>query len=137
MLICYDCGFPEASRVLTLAGADLIVLPTNWPPEAASTARLLVPARALENRIFFAAVDRIGTERGFRFIGQSRICDVTGDFLAISDDDRETILYAEIDPERARQKRIVNIPGEYELNRVADRRPELYGALTTGRTRSE
>jgi predicted amidohydrolase len=95
----------------------------------------LVPARALENRIYFAAVDRIGTERGFRFIGQSRICDVTGDYLAVSDDDRETILYAEIDPERARQKRIVNIPGEYELNRIADRRPELYGGLTAGQSR--
>src|SRR5205823_5644203 len=40
-----------------------------------------------------------------------------------------TILYAEIDPARARQKRIVNIPGEYEVDRVKDRRPELYGPL--------
>src|SRR5437868_6580790 len=33
MLICYDGSFPEASRVLALDGADLIALPTNWPPE--------------------------------------------------------------------------------------------------------
>src|SRR5438445_1064381 len=32
MTICYDASFPEASRALMLLGADLIVLPTNWPP---------------------------------------------------------------------------------------------------------
>src|SRR5207237_1236159 len=44
--ICYDGSFPEAARVLTLLGADLVVLPTNWPIGAATTARYLVPARA-------------------------------------------------------------------------------------------
>ncbi|HEY1379159.1 MAG TPA: carbon-nitrogen hydrolase family protein [Gemmataceae bacterium] len=130
MTICYDSSFPEASRVLALAGADLIVLPTNWPPQAEKTARVLVPARAMENRVYYAAVNRVGEERGFRFIGLSRVADVTGDLLAASDDDAETILYAQIDPERARRKRIVNIPGEYEVDRVRDRRPELYGPLT-------
>ena len=129
MTICYDGSFPEASRVLALAGADLIVLPTNWPPEAERTARLLVPARAMENRVYYAAVNRVGEERGFRFIGLSRIADVTGDMLAASESADETILYAEIDPERARRKRIVNIPGEYEVDRVKDRRPDLYGPI--------
>ena len=32
--ICYDSGFPESSRIMSLQGADLIVLPTNWPSEA-------------------------------------------------------------------------------------------------------
>jgi predicted amidohydrolase len=130
LTICYDGGFPEASRVLALAGADLIVLPTNWPPQAERSARLLVPARALENRVYYAAVNRVGEERGFRFIGLSRIADVTGDLLAASEDAAATVLYATIDPERARQKRIVNVPGEYEIDRVHDRRPELYGPLT-------
>jgi len=129
MLICYDGSFPEPSRVLALNGADLITLPTNWPPEGAPSGRLLTPARALENRIYFAAVNRVGTERGFRFVGLSRIADITGELLAATDDDRETILYATMDPERARSKRIVNIPGEYEVDRIADRRPDLYGDL--------
>ncbi len=129
MTICYDASFPEAARCLMLQGADLIALPTNWPPGAASTPRFLVPARALENHVYFAAVDRIGAERGFRFIGRSRIVDCLGESLAASDDDRPTILYAEIDPEQARQKRLVKIPGKYELDRVADRRPEMYGAI--------
>src|SRR5262245_53119139 len=33
--ICYDGSFPESSRVLALLGADLVLLPTNWPPAAA------------------------------------------------------------------------------------------------------
>jgi predicted amidohydrolase len=76
-------------------------------------------------------VNRVGTERGFRFIGLSRIADVSGDLLAASESADETILYAEIDPARARRKRIVNIPGEYEVDRVRDRRPDLYGPIVT------
>jgi predicted amidohydrolase len=129
MSICYDASFPEASRALMLQGADLIVLPTNWPPEAERTARILIQARAMENRVYYAAVNRVGTERGFRFIGLSRIADVSGDLIAASESADETILYAEIDPARARQKKIVNIPGEYEVDRVKDRRPELYGPV--------
>jgi 5-aminopentanamidase len=129
MNICYDASFPESSRVLALLGADLVVLPTNWPPGAARTAQFLVPARALENHVYYAAVNRVGEERGFRFIGRSRIVGVTGDPLAASDGDAAAILYAEVEPERARNKQVVFIPGKYEVNRLADRRPEMYGPL--------
>jgi len=129
MTICYDGSFPESARVLTLLGADLVVLPTNWPPGALRTAQYLVNARALENHIYYAAVNRVGEERGFRFIGQSRIVGCDGESISQSDDDRETILYAEVDPKQARQKQVVNIPGKYEINRIAHRRPEMYGPL--------
>lgn len=129
MSICYDGSFPEAARCLMLLGADLVILPTNWPTGARSTANVIVPARALENHIFYAAVNRIGVERGFEFIGLSRIHDCNADFLAKSDDAQPCILYADIEPERARRKRIVHIPGEYELDRVAHRRPEMYGVI--------
>jgi predicted amidohydrolase len=129
MNICYDASFPESSRVLSLLGADLIVLPTNWPPEAWRTAKFVVQTRALENHVYYAAVNRIGEERGFRFIGQSRFVDCNGDLLAAAEGDEATILYAEVDPGRARNKRIVNIPGEYEVDRLADRRPEMYGPV--------
>jgi len=127
--ICYDCSFPESSRVLSLLGADLIALPTNWPPGAARNPKFVVSTRALENHVYYAAVNRVGSERGFSFIGQSRIADCTGDLLAATDGKEETILYATIDPERARNKRIVHMAGEYEVNRMADRRPGLYGPV--------
>ncbi len=133
MNICYDGGFPESARVLTLLGADLVLLPTNWPTGARSTVQYLIQARALENHIYYLAVNRVGEERGFRFIGQSRIVDCNGELLASGSGDGEDIVYAEVDPGRARQKQVVNIPGKYEINRVADRRPEMYGVLTEAR----
>jgi predicted amidohydrolase len=127
--ICYDGGFPESARVLMLLGADLVVLPTNWPTGARGSAKYLSQARALENWIYFMAVNRVGEERGFQFIGQSRIADVNGDLLAAAGDGEE-IVYADVDPARARAKHIVNIPGKYELHRTRDRRPEMYGPIT-------
>lgn len=129
MTICYDGSFPEATRVLMLLGADLVVLPTNWPVGAESTVCHLVQCRALENHVYYAAINRAGTERGTRFIGQSKIVNVNGSLLAEGPAEGESILFAEIDPERARNKSIVRIPGKYQLHRVNDRRPEMYGPI--------
>jgi 5-aminopentanamidase len=130
MNICYDSAFPEASRCLTLLGADLIALPTNWPPGAECVAGHVLNTRAMENAVYYAAANRVGEERGFRFIGLSRICAPDGSTLAASEDDSETILYAEIDPERSRNKRVVREVGRHAIDRLADRRPDLYGSLT-------
>ncbi len=127
--ICYDVSFPEAARVLALQGADLILLPTNWPPGAELLPVHVVPTRALENNIYYAAANRVGTERGFRFIGQSIICAPDGTVLAMAGTSEETILYAPIDPQKARCKRLVRVPGKHEIDRFADRRPDLYGPL--------
>jgi predicted amidohydrolase len=131
MNICYDGSFPEASRCLMLLGADLVVLPTNWPSGAVSTIKHLVQCRALENNLYYAAVNRVGEERGFRFVGQSRVVACNGELIASAGPDEETILYAEIDPVVARNKHIVRIPGKHELHRVAHRRPEMYGPLVS------
>jgi predicted amidohydrolase len=127
--ICYDGAFPEGSRVMALRGADLIVLPTNWPTGAEEFAEYLINARGLENNIFYAAVNRVGVERGFRFIGRSRIVDVHGKTLALATAEQEEVLYAEIDPLKAREKRIVRVPGKHEIHRFKDRRPEYYGEI--------
>ena len=132
MNICYDGSFPETARVLMLLGADLVVLPTNWPDGSQNTIKYLMQARALENNIFYAACNRVGVERGFRFLGRSRIIDVNGELLAASEDEQPAILYADIDPARARNKRLIKIPALYELHRTRDRRPDLYGVLTKG-----
>ena len=129
MLICYDCSFPEPTRILSLAGADIIVLPTNWPPESGRTSDYVPNCRALENHVYFAAINRVGIERGVRFIGKSKICSPVGNDLACSADDDPTILIAEVDVQLARNKHLVFIPGEYEIHRFADRRPELYRSI--------
>ncbi|MCO6455552.1 MAG: carbon-nitrogen hydrolase family protein [Pirellulaceae bacterium] len=124
--ICYDLVFPEAARVMALDGADLIVLPTNWPPGAECTADCLVSARALENKVYYLAVNRVGQERGFAFIGRSKIANPSGELLAAAQDTSPTVLYAEVDVQRARNKKVIRIAGTFELDRFADRRPEFY-----------
>ena len=137
MNICYDSSFPEAARVLALKGADLICLPTNWPPTSGRTSEFIPNARALENHVYFMAINRIGTERGFQFIGNSKICDPGGAELASAMHDGEAILYAEIDPELARQKHRVAIPGAHEVHRMNDRHPIAYGSITDPKTIAE
>jgi predicted amidohydrolase len=75
------------------------------------------------------AVDRVGEERGVRFLGRSKIVDAWGNTLAEGSSDREETLYGEVSLAEARQKRIVVKEGEFEVDFIADRRPELYGEL--------
>ncbi|HVK18173.1 MAG TPA: carbon-nitrogen hydrolase family protein [Fimbriiglobus sp.] len=127
--ICFDSSFPETARILALHGADLVVLPTNWATQAIKQATLVTRVRALENHIYYAAVNRVGDETGFHFVGHSSVSDVNGDFLAIAEHDREAVLYAEIDPDVARVKKVVHCAGEYEIDRLNWRRPEMYAPL--------
>ena len=128
--ICYDGGFPESSRCLALDDSDILILPTNWPPGAETFAKYVPNARALENNVYFMSVNRVGTERGFRFIGNSRICDTNGNPMADAPHEQEAILTAEIDVALARNKRLVRVPKEHIIDRWADRRPESYNAIT-------
>lgn len=129
LLICYDGSFPEAPRVLSLLGADLIVLPTNWPEGAQCSSAHIPEMRAHENHIYFMAVNRVGQEGGFKFIGRSRLVDWHGQTIAAATSMKDESFYGAIEPEAARQKRVINKPGEYELDRIAGRRPDLYGKL--------
>ncbi len=130
MNICYDSAFPESARVMALDGADLIALPTNFPPGAECMAAHVANTRAMENNVYYACVNRVGTEREFAFIGQSKICDPSGRPLAEALHTNEEILYADLDIQRARSKRIVRVPDKHIIDRFADRRPEMYGRIT-------
>jgi predicted amidohydrolase len=127
--ICYDCNFPESARVMALQGADILALPTNWPNGRGNIARYVVNARALENKVHVVAVDRVGKERGAEFLGRSKIANAWGDTLAEGSSNNEEILYAEVSLFEARQKHIIIKAGEFELDYIQDRRPELYGKI--------
>lgn len=133
MHICYDGAFPETGRVLTLLGADLLVLPTNWPPQAACAANHMTATRAMENVVYVIAVDRVGEENGSRFIGRSSIVAPNGEIMAFASEHDEEVLFADIDPARARQKRLIRIPGVQEVDRIRDRRPEFYAPIVEPR----
>lgn len=127
--ICYDGSFPEPSRLLAIQGVDLIVLPTNWPPGGEVAADGLTPARALENHIYYMAVNRIGEERGFTFIGKSRLISPHGAVVGGGLAREEKVFYGEVRPDLARNKHLVRVPGKHEVHRFRDRRPDLYGRL--------
>jgi predicted amidohydrolase len=128
--ICYDGWFPETFRQLAMKGAELVCVPTNWvpmpeqDPQAEAMSNILHKAAAHSNGIFIACADRVGTERGQPFIGQSLIIDATGWPLAgPADREQEEILYATITPGDVAEKRKLN-----EFNDIfGDRRSDVYG----------
>ncbi len=129
--ICYDIVFPESSRVMTLMGADILALPTNFPQVRRETlSTYVVTARAIENRVHVVSADRIGSERGYSFAGLSKIVSASGKILGLASPDKEEIIYGEVSLDFARQKLHIIIPSEYEVDYIADRRPELYGVIT-------
>lgn len=130
--ICYDGWFPESFRLCALQGADIICVPTNWVPipgQAAgreAMANILMMAGAHSNSVFVAAADRVGTERGQPFVGQSLIVSYTGwPIGGPASPDREQIVYAEANLADARRKRNWN-----EYNQVLrDRRTDVYDEM--------
>ena len=130
--ICFDLNFPESARTAKLRGARLLVVPTNWPM-GTNTYKHTVNARGQENHMFIAVANRVGTEGGVGFCGHSKIADLFGETVAEADGTEETILYGEFDIAEADQNHIVYKTGVWELDRIADRRPELYTALTEPR----
>jgi predicted amidohydrolase len=130
LLICYDLRFPEPIRVHALHGAQIIALSTAWPAAATLYPEFMARCRAAENRVTLIAANRVGQERGTRYLGRSLIVSPEGELLAEAPPDQEYLLLAEIDPERSDVKRLVFTPGEYELDLFGDRRPELYRAIT-------
>lgn len=127
--ICFDLSFPEAGRVPKLKGAELLAVPTNWPV-GSDIWQHTPQVRATENHFHVVAADRVGEERGFRFVGHSKIVDFSGQVLAEAGETEETILYAELDLAAANNNRVVRVPGQWELDRIAARRPEMYGPIT-------
>jgi predicted amidohydrolase len=127
-IICYDGSFPECARILALQGAEMVALCTNWPddPDSACSREYVSRARALENHVYYLAVNRVGEEGGVRFLGRSLFVDCYGSALAEGSPDQEEIICADIDLDRARDRRIIFEEGKYEMDRMKQRRPEYY-----------
>jgi predicted amidohydrolase len=134
LLICYDLRFPEPCRVLALLGAQVITLSTAWPAAGTLYPDHLARSRAAENRTYLIAANRCGEERGTRYLGRSVLIAPDGTILAEAAPDAEQTLYAEIDPLLSDTKRLVFTRGEYELDLWGDRRPDLYGPLSSDST---
>jgi predicted amidohydrolase len=122
LLVCYDIEFPEPARGLALQGADAILVPTANMIAFDEVQRVLLPARALENRVFVAYANACGQEGETTYGGLSTVCGAMGAVQAQGGRDEELLLasLSRSDLLTARQSSQVN-----------DRRPDLHGSLAS------
>lgn len=119
MMICYDIRFPELARKLALEGAKLLIVPAEWPHPRLHHWRTLLTARAIENQMYVAACNRVGTSGSTSFFGHSLIIDPWGEIVAEGGEE-ETVVTADISLEAVdRVRRTIPV--------FEDRRPQLYG----------
>jgi len=142
VLNCYECEFPELQRILALKGAKLIVGPTSadryyrLPSGSRSKvpypdiSKILIPASAYANNIFFAYSNYAGYEKREvsqrHYQGNSVVCGPNGDIIIAANHDQDTLLIADC------------IPAYYGMTHPApkysylkDRRPKLYKKLVS------
>jgi len=142
--VCWDQWYPEAARLTALKGAEVIFYPTaiGWHPaekdllgdEQRAAWQLVQRGHAVANGCYIAAANRIGLERpladgdnaqgaGIEFWGSSFVAGPMGDLVAQAPADEETILLAQVDPER-----IEAVRRGWPFLR--DRRIDAYAGLT-------
>lgn len=112
-LICWDQWYPEGARITALKGAEILFYPTaiGWHPSEkekyGETQReswiTIQRSHAIANGVYVAAVNRVGFEKvdensdGIIFWGSSFICDPQGRIISKASEDKEEILYADLD----------------------------------------
>ena len=125
IVICYDRHLPESIRTCALRGADLILIPTaNTKEEPMEMFEWEIRVQAMQNQVFIAMCNRVGTEDAMHFAGESIVVHPSGEVIAKADD-REQLLTCEVQLEEAARWRS-------RVPYLHTRRPECYGALLCG-----
>lgn len=104
ILICYEVRFPELARKLMKKGAEIIVVPAEFPKQRIEHWKILLRARAIENQLFVAGVNCIGGDLDYG--GNSMFIDPEGKVLVEAEECQE-ILIADLDlneVQRVREK---------------------------------
>jgi 5-aminopentanamidase len=132
VIVCYDVEFPELTRMVALAGTQLLLVPTNWPlgprPDGERPAEVVIAmAAARGNRMAVACADRTGIERGQPWTGCTTVIGADG-WVAAEKAGADALtlgpVTADLDLGLALDKRYTDLADAF-----ADRRPSLYGAL--------
>jgi N-carbamoylputrescine amidase len=121
LLVCWDQWYPEAARLMALAGADLLLYPTaiGWDPSDAQEEKdrqrdawiTVQRGHAVANGLPLLACNRTGFEaapeggRGIQFWGSSFVAGPQGEFLAQAGVDRRELLVADVDLARSENVR--------------------------------
>jgi len=133
VLICWDQWFPEAARLISLSGAQIIVYPTAIgklsvdSPGAAKTQRhawrLVQQGHAVANGVYVAAVNRVGREGKLQFWGSSFVVDPFGGIVVQASEAAEEVVFAKCDLTKIDETR-------QSWPFLRDRRIDAYEALT-------
>ncbi|MFO8084557.1 MAG: nitrilase-related carbon-nitrogen hydrolase [Desulfobacterales bacterium] len=97
LMICYDLRFPEVARSLALKGAEVLVLSSAWPFPRLKHWDTLIAARAIENQVFVAAANQVGSNSTVTFCGSSKIVDPFGVTVSSASEEREVLIAGEIE----------------------------------------
>ena len=117
--ICYDLRFPELYRALSLAGAQVLTVPSNFMERTGRDHwEVLLRARAIENGAYVLAPSQIGGQAGFPAFGRSMVIDPWGTIVAQAPD-VVGIIHAELDLDRVEAVR-------RQIPSLSNRRPEAY-----------
>jgi len=139
VLICWDQWYPEAARIMTLKGAEILIYPTaiGWFDEDSEEEKArqldswitIQRSHAIANAIPVISCNRVGFEKdssgvmkGTRFWGNSFVCGAQGEILTQADSENEMILYADLEHERTKEVRDI-------WPFLRDRRIENYSCL--------
>jgi N-carbamoylputrescine amidase len=95
--LCWDNFFPEASRVLALKGAEIIVAPTAAAYASQQRWFNVISSSAFVNNLFVFRVNRVGHDRGLDFYGDSFSVNPLGEFVAEPVGMKDSILIADVD----------------------------------------
>jgi N-carbamoylputrescine amidase len=131
--ICWDQWFPEVSRTLALKGAELLIYPSAIGSELVRPDfdsrpewELVMRAQAVMNRVFVAAVNRVGQEEKIRFYGGSFVADPWGKVVRRASTSRPETVLVELDLSQIRDARSF-------FGFLDTRQPHTYGGLTKAR----
>ena len=133
VLVCWDQWYPEAARLMALAGAELLIYPTaigyDANDERAEQKRqraawqLVQRGHAVANGLPVVAVNRVGEEEGVHFWGTSFVAGPQGELLYEASETEEEMAIVEVDMQRSEQVR-------RWWPFLRDRRIENYGDIT-------
>jgi len=140
VLVCWDQWYPEAARLMALAGAEMLLYPTaiGWDPRDDQTEQqrqqqawiISQRGHAVANGLPVLSCNRTGFEAdptglgaGIQFWGHSFVAGPQGEFLATASNDQDEVLLADVDLKRSEDVRRI-------WPFLRDRRIDAYGDLT-------
>ena len=104
LFVCYDLRFANAFWDRA-ADTDVYLVVANWPESRRHHWRTLLLARAIENQAYVVGVNRVGVADGLTYSGDTVIVDPMGEVLAEGVDHAESVVVADVDPERVAEVR--------------------------------